>query len=426
MLMAKNRLRSTSPGLCASRRRGFVLPTVVLAFIFLMIIIPVMVKWVQEDTRISTKDQLSTAAFNLAEAAVDRGYWKVKSSTGTFYGIMAGTVVPGYAFDQTYSDVAGGTYRVSLSSGPGEYEVTILGEGRTRSGETRAIKAIYQNTSVPGAVIAGGMFDAFGASTVHWGPVMAMSNISVTGSALNVHHPRKLSKQVVEPYDNSIDPPNTDGLEWWSDYDVPELPQFDFTTMRSSAAASGTLNCDGTPKASNGFVTPCGSTCVNCAVNKINLDVRYNKDYIWYWDNSVTLNNTGTRGTFIVRGDLSILGSANYNPGNLHPHSEAWMEYQKLDTASSGEYPADIGLSSNSVTYALGSNLGMYGFVYVGGDYAQNGGSDIYGALWVVGDFTGHGNTVIYYDSQLRLPTLNVVLTRKSWEETPASVIPWI
>jgi hypothetical protein len=407
-------------------RKGFILPTVVLVFVFLMIIIPVMVKWVQEDTRISTKDQRSSLAFNLAEAAVDRGYWKVKSSTGTFYGVMAGAALAGYNFDAVYSDISGGTYRVSVSSGPGAYQITVLGEGRDLNrGETRALKVVYQNASVPGAVIAGGMFSAFGASTVHWGPVMAMNDITVTGAALNVHHPRKLSKQVVRPYDSSLSPPNTDGLEWWSDYDVPELPQFDFATMRASAAATGTLNCNGMPKNTNGYITPCNSTCVSCNVSQIYNDVRYNKGYTWYWDNSVGINGTGIRGTFIVRGDYSINGSAGYVPGILSVPSDAWQEYQKLDTAASNEYPADTGLKSNAATYALGTSLANYGFVYVGGDYDEHGGSDIFGALWVVGNFTGHGNTVIYYDSSLRLPTLNVVLTRLSWEETSPSVQAW-
>ncbi|MHB0997429.1 MAG: hypothetical protein ACYC2I_13765, partial [Elusimicrobiales bacterium] len=264
----RNKLKLSSCALPFRHRAGFLLPAVIMILLLMLISVPIMYKWVKDDTKLSVKDQSSSQAFNLAESAVDRGYWKVKSSTATFEMVKTGGALAGYRFDTTYRDLQGGTYRIYVGSGPVEDQVTIIGEGRNALGtETRAIKAVYENTSVPGAIITGSNMSATGASVVHWGPVLAMGDITVSGGGLTNGFPRKLSKQVVRPFDptNDVNPSNTDGLEWWSDYNVPELPQFDFATMKASAAASGTLNCDDVAVESYTTVyTPClGTACVD-------------------------------------------------------------------------------------------------------------------------------------------------------------------
>ncbi|MDD5209536.1 MAG: hypothetical protein PHV36_09120 [Elusimicrobiales bacterium] len=534
------------------KKKGFLLVGVLFVFLFLMIIVPVMVKWIQNDTKISVKDQKSSFAFSLAEAAVDRGYWKVKSSTITFASVMDGHTLPGYNFDSKYTDISGGNYRVSVTSGPGAGQVTIVGEGRDwQNKETRAIKAIFTNTSVSGAIIAGGLLSATGASVVHWGPIMAMGDITVSGSAATNGFPRKLARQTVKPFDPTGDtnPPNTDSLEWWSNYNVPELPVFDFTAMRSSAAQTGTLNCDDvtitsttygtetvyrgsgcsdpgshcscadnkwagsgcTDSGSNcscsgsgsskvcsgsGCTGPSGVNCVNtpktcsgsgCSDSGANCDavilvttntanvtgmnccssVYYggpvtcsyggtgctdcklqnlydnaalrDKDYTWYWDKNVDWSGkNGLRGTIIVRGNLGITGGDYYCKDCVLPvPPSAWQEYQKIDTSDTDEYPGDLGLKSNASTYQMGScgvtceggplgaDLGVYGFLYVGGDFNRAGDSDVFGAMWVVGDVSGAGNTMLFYNSNLQLPTLNVVLIKDSWLEQKPSTVVW-
>ena len=515
------------------KRRGFVLAGVVIILLFLLIVVPVMVRWVQDDTKISVKDQKSGMAFNLAEAAVERGYWKVKSSTGTFADVSLGTALSGYNFDATYADIPGGSYRVKIVSGPDLDQITIYGEGRDSGNkETRAIKAIYTNTSVPGAILSAGKLSANDAdSVVHWGPIMAKGNIElVTGYP---HYPRKLSMQTVKPLDTTDDtnPPNTDSLEWWSNYNVPDLPIFDFVTMRSSAAATNTLNCQdvyttyssyisttyapspasctyvksgatktctctcgtsGTPSCVGKCSCGCNATyttmftthtlttpvmrccnaavgsdtcnytgkgnepiCTNCTLSDIYLQTAFrDKDYTWFWDNNATWGGyTGVRGTIIVKGDLSV-NTAGYddrycrsatdlttmslpaNPGCTVPvPPNAWREYQKFDTVAADEYPGDLGLRSSALTYKIGTShtessgsggdLGVYGFLYVGGDFARAGASDVYGSMWVVGDVSGTGNTMVFYNSKLKLPTLNVVLTKESWQEQQPSAQAW-
>ncbi len=397
-----------------------------------------MVYWVHQTIRASVADRKTTAAFNLAEAGIDRAYWKLKSSTSTWASARAGVALTGYAFDQSYTDVAGGVYRVSVTSGPLPDQVTVIAEGRDyQSKQKRAVQVVYSNLAIPGAIISGAGINESGTSIAHWGPMMAMNGIALSGTAANRYFPRKLSKQVVtgtggNPRDtNGLTPPNTDNKEWWSNYDVPELPIFDFAALRSSAAATGTLNCNGTASgAGHSSTIPCGSACVNCSVTNLYKDSRYQDNDVWYWDNNVSWAGTnGIKGTVIVRGNLSVAGGDSYVPAPMNVPASAWQEYQKFDTAASDEYPGDTGLKTTATTYVLGScgttcegsasggDLGLEGFMYVGGTINMTGDSDVHGAIWVQSGWSGGGNVMVFYDDTLVLPQLNVTLQRLSWRE---------
>lgn len=429
-------------------REGQVLAGAVVVLLILSIMVPAMVYWVRQDGRASVKDRKSTASFNLAEAGLDRAYWKLKSSTSTWAAARAGAPIAGYAFDQTYSDVAGGSYRISITSGPSADQVTVIAEGRdAQSQQKRAVQAQYSNLAIPGAIISGAGIAMSGTSIAHWGPMLAMNGISLTGTAANRYFPRKLSKQVVtgtggNPRDvNGLNPPNTDNLEWWSVYDVPELPVFDFATLRSSAAATNTLNCNGTaggsPWAHTGSI-PCGSTCVNCSVNNLYNDSRYLDNAVWYWDNNASwAGRNGIKGTVIVRGNLTVAGGDYYNPPDFNVPAGAWQEYQRFDASASNQYPGDTGLRSNAATYNLGScgaacegsasgsDLGVEGFMYVGGTINMVGDSDVHGAIWVQSGWSGGGNVMVFYDDTLLLPQLNVTLQRLSWQEVLPRAGTW-
>lgn len=519
------------------RKKGFLLVGVLFAFLFLMIVVPVMVKWVQNDTRLAVKDQKSSMAFSLAEAAVDRGYWKIKGSTSTFNQASIGGTILGYNFDAVYTDISGGKYRIKISSGPGEDQITILGEGRDlQNKETRSIKAVYLNTTVPGAILSGGNLSADSASVVHWGPIMARGNMSFTGTIPD--YPRKLARGTVFGRDPTGDtnPPNNDSNgDWQSAYNVPELPVFDFETLRSSAAATHTQDCQnvrtvtytpydiwtpnplnctyvqshvtktvansctsshsfkkGSNSCTSGTSGTCSVTstalststsygpmqccddsgvyggpvtcaygtapCENCIVNDLYDSPYRDKDYTWYWSHNVTWQGyTGTRGTIIVRDSMVISsypttdyddrycrGGTGASPGStkctVNVPPKAYLEYSKIDTSAGTadpDYPGDKGLRSNVATYAIGTmsgamdasgsggDLGIYGFLYVGGSLARYGAADIYGAAWVVGNISGEGNTMIFFNSKLKVPTLNVMLEKESWLETKPSTAAW-
>lgn len=137
--------------------KGQVLPVVMLCLLVLSIIIYGMVSWIQNDTRWSVKQQKSTSAINLAEAAIDRGTWKLQSTTSTWNAAASGQAIAGYHFDTTYYDIPGGSYRIRFSSAANQC-VTVIGEGRDSANkETRAIQAVYQNQAIYSPLMAGSM-----------------------------------------------------------------------------------------------------------------------------------------------------------------------------------------------------------------------------------------------------------------------------
>lgn len=443
--------------------RGQTLPLVLVLLTVLLVGVPAVVVLMQADTNQTVQQQRSTVAFNLAEAGIDRGMWKLKSSTGTWDKAMKGTPIAGYHNDVVYTDVAGGSYRINFSMGPGASRVSITAEGQDASTHAkRAIRVVYRNQCIPGAIISGGVVTWANAFSAHWGPVMAHDNINITdANAANEYFPRKFSRQVVtsvpaRPRDtNGLTPPNTDNEEWWSDYDVPDLPVPDFTSLRSSAAASGTLNVYGCKK--TGASWDGRSSCPTGTHTKhFGNPARHplrNNNYVWYWDGDVELiGSTGADGcaiygTVICRGNLTLNTGDNLSFTGPVPEG-AWQEYTKIrytagkitrDTKALNEYPADNGLQTSRSTFNFGgetwsngptagnTDVGIRGFVYCGGNLDIKGPLDIDGAVWVVGNIgkaVGSERCVVFFDDTLALPTLNVVLVRQSWDEIlPANEI---
>ncbi len=453
--------------------QGQVLPVVMACLVLLLMIIAGLVNWVQRDTTAAVRNQRTTTAANFAEAGVDRAVWILQSSTYTWSRAVSGLPLTGYNFDVKYSDVPGGTYRIRVTSGPANYQATILAEGRdSLTRETRAIQLVVQNQTIPGPILTTGQINDGGTFEIHWGPEVAQGNIVLSGGALDRYFPRKFSKGVVSgnssyPRDvNGLAPPNTDNIEWWSSYPVSSLPQLDFTTLRSSAASNGTLNYYNGFSSSHTFTgyTGGGHSCNTAGTSSAhsnphnthfadcNHHPRSKQNLIWYWDGDVVFtgganlsgHGNGLYGTIIVRGNMTIETEDNYTYTAPIP-SNAWMEYQRFDTASSNQYPGDNGYHTNRATFGMGSetwtggpastsytDVGFRGFIYVGGNFtiANDALSDYAGALWVVGNATNNNTgefSLLFYDPTVAatLPTLNVVLSRQSWKEVAPSTIAW-
>lgn len=401
--------------------RGQILVAVVLAMVALLIMVPALVQWVRQEAKLSVKDRKSTTAFNLAQAAVDRGFWKAKSSTGTIAMALAGTPIAGYEFDVTYGDLPGGTYRVKLSSAPNK-SILIVGEGRDSANkETRAVSATFQNRTLYSPLLATGDVSYKKGVSIFWGPIMSQGNIRLDNTTAQWYFPQKYAKASVvgtggNPRDTTFPlPPNTDNVEWWANYRyVPELPILDFVSLRSSAAATNTLNVYGctngthyTNPATGGDALGAASwdqqaSCTEpaphfsgtggaiCTGASCHFDNSWNHpksanpnapvfnslppggtDYIWYWDGDVTLsgsycgyvacgNSAGLRGTLVVRGNLTIDTAGEFNYTGPVPVN-AWQQHQKLtttlnDTAGAGEYPADLGFHKSNTTFQFGAD----------------------------------------------------------------------
>jgi Tfp pilus assembly protein PilX len=475
-----------------ANQRGQILPIVMITLVVMTLSVYALVSWVQNDARIQMKAQRTTTSVNFAEAALDRGTWKLQSTTTTWNTAAAGGVVAGYNFDITYNDIPGGTYRVKFSSGPSTSQVTIIAEGRDNSSkEVRAVSAVFKNQAIYSPLMAGGNISWAKGLGVFWGPIMSQGNLTLQDNFVAAwYFPRKFAKGVVigtalYPRDtNGLLPPNTDNVEWWTQYaGVPNVPVLDFSALRSSAAATGTLNVYGCKNSTihGANVSTAGAapwdlrgSCVVTAgdatphnkhfgnsTNYVKTYLDPTKDYVWYWDNDVTLTgafcgsspcspgqSTGLRGTLVVRGTLTIdtQGDLIYSG---HVPATAWQDETKLtvntfDTSASGEYPGDIGFHTSTGTFGFGTDtwtqplsgggwrttVGVRGFTYVGGDLNILQYLDFNGAVWVNGNvLASSANTNnfcgIFYDDTLSVPALNVILLRQSWQEIAPSNAIW-
>jgi len=388
--------------------RGQILPVIMVTLLVMALVVAALVNWAQIDTKSGVDQQKNTSAINLAEAGIDRGTWKLQSSTSTWAQAAAGTVLSGYNFDSTYSDVPGGTYRIKFTNGVlanGNATVTITSEGRdSLNRQTRAVQAVFESQTIYSAIMSGGNVSWGQGLGVYWGPIMAQGNLQLMDdNVARRYFPRKFAQGVVigtaaNPRDtNGLNPPNTDNVEWWSAYSgVPPVPVLDFVSMRSSAAVTGTLNVYGCASSAqytldklnagtgniDHLVVPgwdaratCNSTYPNHAIHLGNSTNFYaarglvpNQDYVWYWDGDVSLEGQGyngtlatsLRGSIIVRGNLTIDSSGDMVYWG-HVPTNAWQEEQKLlidtfDTAASGEYPADIGYHTSTGSWHFGAD----------------------------------------------------------------------
>ena len=455
--------------------RGQILIGATIIVLVLLIVVPLMVQWGQQEAKLSVKEHQTTTSFNLAEGAVDRGLFKLKSGTSTWRNAADGVVIPGYNFDTIYTDVPGGSYRLRFTAGPDTEEVTVFAEARDdRTLQTRAIQAVYTSNSLPGPVLGGGIVEYAGSFEAHWGPMMAQNDIRISGNAKTEYFPRKFSKTVVTGVSgyqrdtNGLAAPNTDNVEWWSDYPVPDLPVLDFTTMRSSAAANGTLNYYTTGGSSGSGKCIGWSGKDRCRTGTSSWSNHQNKHHffnshnhakskqnlIWYWDDDVIFTGTtggtgcnrlGLYGVIVSRGNMTI------NAGDCYAYTGpvprfAWREYTKLtnstgDTNALNQYPADNGYRSNRLTFnrggetwsggppAMNTDVGLRGFIYTGGDFTINSVSDMAGTIWVAGDIVNNDTServlVFYEGSNPVVPVLNVVVTRVAWEEVSPSTVTW-
>ncbi len=389
---------------------GQVLIAVIVLMAILAISLPAIIQFVQNESRWTVKETRTTRAFQLAEAAVERGFQKIITSSSTWSSIQAGQVQTNYNFDFKYTD-SNGQYEVRVTSGPGTQQATVTGVGRdTSTNEIRAIKVIYGNTAANAAMYAMGGVTLTSNPGVEWGPVMSPTTITTSQD-----HPRFYSTGNVTLDPNGAVPPNTDNVQWWSYYpNLPPPPEVDTQGYLQDATALGQVHAAGTYQASSFGVTT-GTH---------------------YFQGDTTIQSPGgflNNGNIVVMGDLTVQGS----PGNgtLTPHlpPNAWKEYgndwkgcaacywDNYDNAAPTTFPGINGSYDSSVaTYAFNNKLLLHGFLYVMKSLTITGGGNltIYGSLYLGNASSLDGSHVkVYYDDSLVVKTLNVTLSRNSWQE---------
>ncbi len=408
---------------------GFVLVGVLLLSIVLVIITTTLVFWVQQESHISVKHRKSSIAFNLAEAAVDQGRWKLQERSDNWT-IVASGVLPGYDFDQTYEGI-GGIYAIKISSDPTDSDRRIIeGVGKDSSSdeEVRRVKAIFATNAVDFSIQARLNLVVGGSADIHWGPVMAGASIETDGR----DYPRYYSRGHILDRDGGDTYPKTDGVQWWSYFDLPPAPQPDVDMgmehfYYSSASASG--------------ADPCGGNYLTIG----DRDFQGCQDCSWktYYITGAADFDSGGAGNFIcgnviVIGDLEISGGGSANGDyDANVPQEAWKEYGNdwgrywknspqgfEDTLAPASY--DLAVAQNyksapGLTYNLDKVL-VHGFLYTGGSTGLNGGGNsIVHGVMIAGQNTTIATSgfTVYFDDTVAetIAVANIVIRRVAWYE---------
>lgn len=420
-------------------KSGQVLVGVIMIMVVLSIIIPAMVMYVQNEAKWAVKQKRNMAAFQLAEAAVDRGYRKITESTSTWYAAQdSGTIPSGYNFDVTYDDLEGGTYTIAMSTGPDPERIRIYGIGRdSAKKEIRAVRARYANLPMTDTAILGGGGVTIADSAkavVHWGAIVSPNDIAVDGRTF----PQLWTNGNVD-LDTTIPsstPPNCDQDEccqWHSYADIPPDPGIDPEYFKTEAQKTGTYF--------PGNVTwGVGDACYD--------DTDCDTGNYYFIDGDLAVTHR-----FYVRGALAIAGDLSLPKGNIGAKSglvidipdTAWMHYCKdWDVYRLGEDDAPGGdiwdesvtlpvtwpgitakYTPNPVQTAELDKVMINGFIYIGGNFTQEGGAGgnvIVGAMYTAGTVDIGANTIeIYYNkaSGSFIRTTQIFLTRESWRDLP-------
>ncbi|MBI4060787.1 MAG: hypothetical protein HY403_05090 [Elusimicrobia bacterium] len=424
-------------------RRGQILPGAIAMLLILAVMVPAIVYWVQREGVYASKQSHNTTAFHLAEAGAEKAYLYISLSTITWNSIQAGEVQDDYNFDKTFEDIPGGTYTISITSGPGVQQATIISVGRDRfRKETRALRVVYSNSILGDTAIYSGRGVQIGNNvTVEWGGVMSPYTIM----ANNANHPQFWSASQITTKDTNPDPPNCDGdtpadgticCQWHSyEKSLPSTPSIDLDFYRASAAA--TTGCPSHAGAAGALLdgTPSPGRCYYPGA-VTNWDDTTNGKTI-FMENDLTVKSNGMfhTGTMIVMGNVN-LPNGQWGDGNvtMSVPSSAWKQYcndwdhyhDTFDSAGPAVFP---GLNSDYAPTGLthsSSKVAVNGFLYVGGNFNNGGGgggnSDVYGVLYAVGTTTmtpTSNDVTFFYNGQAtaNLVTTDVSLTRVSWKD---------
>jgi len=378
------------------REKGAVLVITLIILVVLAAFMVTLTFFITHESKWVVKLKKKSVALQLAEAGVDRGVWKLNESKAIWDNLEDGPIT-GYNNDVVYTDVEGGSYKILISTTDNFSERKIIATGMESSGsEVKKIEVVMAKQYIQSSITAPNI--VFGGNCkVHWGPISSLTTMSLSGSADNPY-PRKYSRGGISSRDTDPAPPNTDDVEYWAYYNVPDPPEVDFNYYRNNADEY----YPGDKEFKNRSVSHASADC------------------IYYVEGNATLKNSYLKGTLIVMGNLNLGGNGAGSYSATVP-SDAWKEYAKIDTVASGEYAGDNGYQAVSSTYAI-NKVAFEGYIYVGGNISSSGTPTINGVVVVAGSSAGVGNLTMYYSSEIALnvQTTNNAITRTSWKQSRA------
>lgn len=426
----------------APRCAGQVLVGVLLLLAVALILVPALVLHVQNEAKWSVKQVRSDRAFHLAEAGQDKTLWHLSLSTANWSKASEGIPLAGYDFDVAYADLDGGTYKISVASGPDAGQVTVISRGRDESTkEVRSIRAVYSGATLISGFVAEGSIDYQNTFTVYWGQVTSYTGITQGGSP--PYHPIKVSKGEVTPWDSDPGGANGEtGKNYQSYVKLGDPPQVDFDYYREKAKNTSAPDPATIGGGKNGGQTaPWRGTGYFDGTKEVKW-----KNYTFNCSTCVFFLETSKAkidGIGYLRVEALIVYSANIHIHNdgadpyiVYVPTDAWKQYTagtvlnptEGDSSATQEFPGDGGLNSVDATYSIptaafdgAGNTGMsfHGFLY-SHSFNCNGGENSNVGQFLIGPGgTDISTMIIYFDPAV---AQNVHYTRPqiqrvSWDE---------
>jgi hypothetical protein len=394
---------------------GSTLGLVLMVIVVMVMFSTTLVNLLRDENHMGLQHRRSTRAFHLAEAAVDKAVWKLRESRDVWDSVADGSIDSDYTGGKVFSDIEGGTYKITISTTDDEDERMIIGVGRDETNnEMRAIEIIMECISIESAIFAPSL-DCQGGVIVHWGGMESEGDMILNGGAANRYYPRKYAVGMIDPRDTDPGGLNTDSVEYWAYYPVPARQGIAFEVYRSSANDYGEYYSGNKEfKGNKGY----------------DFDHDTDPDVMYFVEGDCTLNSCYMKGTLIIMGDLTLSGNGKETFDAVVP-ADAWKEYQKgtekepspqPDTVDTDEYPGDLGLqnSGDGTDTCEVTKVSFEGFVYVGGDMNGSGGQNFVGCVHVEGSMAAlTGNVSVYYneDAAALVETTEYRISRSSWRE---------
>jgi hypothetical protein len=436
-----------------------------------LVLVPLMVFFVLNESRWTAKQAESTKAFHLAEAGTEKGYLVLTQSSQTWVSLMKGGAaasIAGYHFDKEYADVSGGSYKISITSGPQAGQATLIAAGYDNlRKEVRGIKAVYSNAQMSDNAIFGVTGVNIGGKVqVEWGSILSPNRITPLYASDNTKTwPQLWSAGSITGLDSDPNPPNCDGPDccWWHAYqaDLPASPVIDlnYYASQAKAASAAKFNCPTASNDTNNAPSNCDSGLPDCCYYQGPTTFKganITGGATVYVNGDLQIDSSG--GGSYVEGSLLVMGNFTASSGNfgagpnkfqLKMPPNAWKQYceptyawphylDAFDANAPASFPGlnSKGYSSpamcSDLTKCQSSQVFSNGLLYVQGYVSATGGgggTDFYGVMYVLGQSTmtdSSDKSTFYYnaDAAKGLQLTKIMLYRESWNEVVLKKFP--
>jgi hypothetical protein len=225
--------------------------------LLVVVVLPLVIQLLQNESKQSVKRQKSTVAFQMAEAAVAKGVAKLTETRKNFTDAIAGIPLSDYNDDRAFADIPGGKYKIKITSGSVPGNVFILGKGMdSSSSEIRSIVAEYSAGDPDSPALIFNQGQTSGSSWIipEWGSLKSYNNLMYF---VEYSYPRLKGAGYITGRDIDPTPPNTDNIHYWAyqpdlgSPPVPDLAYYKQKAMDSVVPSSSTTGeirrTDGSP-----------------------------------------------------------------------------------------------------------------------------------------------------------------------------------